>query len=265
MWHSVSLRKTQLLNTKNFALYYGVGKTRELSNFDIAIVESKGQSLTNIEAMKKEDTLVFVYQSILEVHPSEPVFEKLSKADFLLDDGQPIRNENFGTYLVSLKSKTWISYLLEEIKHKLERLEADGIFMDTIGSIEMQSIPPKLRESERHSITNFLHVLRLLYPYALFIQNSGVEQVCTFTKPYIDGICWENPPFSLKESEEWCEVILKRLKGYQDNYDIRVFFLYDAKEALTKESYPIAKTIAQRNHFLLYEASNNYVDGVAPM
>lgn len=35
----------------------------------------------------------------------------------------------------------------------------------------------------------------------ILIQNNGLESVYLETAPYIDGICWGNPPFSLTESD----------------------------------------------------------------
>lgn len=261
----MSLRKDRLNLSKNFALYYGYGKLDELSRFDVAILEAKGQTPEEIAKMKEKNTLMLMYISVLEVHPNDPIYRKLKDKDFLHVDGKPVKNEEFGTYLVNLKSKTWIAHLLRDSKYKIERLGADGLFIDTIGSIEMFWIPEEMKQQQLLAFTNFLYTLKLLYPAYLFVQNSGVEEVCKYTNPYIDGICWENPPFAINGSEAWCEWIVDRLHTYQQEQDVRVFFLYDKETDRRKKSYPIARKLAKTHNFLLYVATSNYVSGVNPL
>lgn len=41
----------------------------------------------------------------------------------------------------------------------------------------------------------------MLYADHFLIRNNGVESVYLEAAPYIDRICWGNPPFSLAESD----------------------------------------------------------------
>jgi hypothetical protein len=255
-----SLRKDRLLLSQNFALYYGHNQIDLLSRFDMAIVEPKGQSITNIKRLKVWNTLVISYLSFMEVHPTETIFEQLSDDDFLRINNHKMMNKEFGTYLINLKSKRWIQYLIEEIHHRYNTLESDGIFMDTIGDID--GLPEEVRKEQLVAITNFLFIIKTLYPKHLIIQNNGLEHVILQTSPYIDGVCWENPPVSLPESREWVCLILERLLILKENWKLKILYLLEETVEKERKAYMKARKIAKENDFLLYSASKNYVEGV---
>lgn len=257
-----SFRKDRMLRAQNYCLYYGYGKVDELSTFDLAIVEPKGLSIEEFKLLNSSNTVVITYFSLIEVHPYESIFQELTEEDFILVEGKPLINEAFGTYLVNLQSKKWIEYLLDKARRHCEVLESDGLFLDTIGDIELSTIPSSLKVNQLNAAVNFLYILKLLYPTHLIIQNNGLEKVCLQTAPYIDGICWENPPFSLSESEEWVEIIVKRLSQLKETYQTKIFLLLE--ETIEKEhrSYVKAKKFAREQGFLLYNAPSNYVEGI---
>lgn len=255
-----SLRKDRLLLSQNFALYYGHNQVDLLSRFDIAIVEPKGQSKTNIIRLKTWNTVVITYLSFMEVHPNEPIFQQLDDKDFLIINGKKLINKEFGTYLVNLKSEKWIRYLLNEIHHRFINLESDGIFIDTIG--DMEGLPEDSRTDQLAAIVNLLYVIKLLYPKHLLIQNNGLDYVCLHTAPYIDGICWENPPVTISESREWVNFIMNRLLTLKGNWNLKVLFLLEETVEQERKSYLQARKMAKENGFLIYNAPKNYVEGV---
>lgn len=260
-----SLRKDRILMATNYALYYGFGRAEELSRFDIAIIEPKGVSKEEIKYIQSKNTLVLTYVSIIEVHPSEGIFKELQAEDFLLVDGERVTNDEYGTYLVNLQSKKWVNYLLKQVRNHFNQLDSDGIFMDTIGDIEMTGIPETVRQEQLTAIMNLLYALRMLYPNHLFIQNNGLNTVCLTTAPYIDGICWENPPLNLLESKLWVEVILERLNQLKEKYGIKVFLLLEESVETERRGYFKAKKVARENNYLLYRAPLQYVTGVNVM
>ena len=183
-----SNRKERMLLAENYALYYGYGKMEELSQFDLIIVEPSGFTIPEFKRLKNNNKVIFTYLSLFQVHPMDNIFQDLTKDDLLFVDGEPLKNYDFGTYLVNLQSKKWMESLLKNVQHHLEELEADGLFLDTIGDIESSSIPASIKRIQMDAIINFLHVLKILYPTHLLIQNNGLNTVCLETAPYIDGI-----------------------------------------------------------------------------
>lgn len=255
----IGLRKDRWKRAQNYVLYYGHGKAESLSRYDVAIIEPKGATIDDIQYLKSQHTLVITYISIMEVHPTEPIFQQLRKEDFLIVNDSILQNKEFGTYLMNLQSQRVIQYLLQEVNHRFVTLDADGIFMDTIGDVERTDLPKKMLEEQLTAILNFLSVLRMLYPDHLLIQNNGLEQLCLQTAPYIDGICWENPPFTLPESQEWTSHILTRLVNLSTQWNLKILLLLEETIEKQRKAYPKAKTIAKHHGFLLYTAPKNYI------
>jgi hypothetical protein len=255
-----SLRKDQLLLAQNYALYYGHQEKELLSRFDMVIIEPKGQSFESINYLRMRNTLVFAYLSVMEVHPDEPIYQKLAEEDFLTFNGVRLINGEFGTYLVSLQSEKWIQYLLEEVHHRLIVLEADGLFLDTIGDID--GLPAELRVIQLLAISHFLFAIKLLYPKYLILQNNGLVEVCQQTAPYIDGICWENPPITIPDSQEWTNIVLKRILELKKDWNMKLLFLLEETVEKERKSYWRARKLAKEYDILLYNAPKNYVDGV---
>jgi hypothetical protein len=257
-----SFRKDRLLSANNFALYYGYGKAKELSTFDMAIVDPNGLKLTEYEELRMNNTIVITYLSIFEVHPTEPIYQELTYEDFLVVDGRPLMNEAFGTYLVSLRSKKWINHILNKINRHYNDLESDGLFLDTIGDIELNLLPERMKKQQLDAVVNLLSVLKMLYPNHLLIQNNGVETVVQETFAYIDGLCWENPPFTLEESQEWVQIIIERLSKLKKQHQLKILLLLEETIEQERNAYEHARRIAKKNDFLLYYGSEKYVEGV---
>lgn len=256
--------KEKLRLAESYALYYGHGNGEKLSLFDVMIVEAKGYTVQQFQDLKASKRVVITYVSVMEVHPTEAIFQELSKEDLLFVDGKLVRNEAFGTFVVNLQSKKWMNHLLGKVHHLLSELKADGLFLDTIGDIEWPSIPLSIKQNQLDAVINFLHVLRLLYADHLFIQNNGLESIYLETAPYIDGICWENPPFSVAESEEWIDYMIQHLTFLQKKFQLKVFLLLEESTENEKQAqvYSIAKDVAMEKDFLLYIAPKDYVEDV---
>ncbi|MDP4171701.1 MAG: hypothetical protein Q8906_13900 [Bacillota bacterium] len=248
---------------KNYALYYGYGEAEMLSRFDLAVIEPKGMKLEEIDYLKERKTLVLSYLSLMEVHPHEPIFKNLTEDDFLIVDYEPAMNAAYGTYLVNLRSKKWITHLMSEVKYRLQFLGTDGIFMDTIGDLELPYLPPAVKKEQMEAYVNILYIFKTMYPNHLFLQNNGLESIVLESAPWIDGILWENPPLTLKSSEEWVNVIITRLDELQHQFNLRIFLLFEESVEKERKSFPIAKKIAGEKNYLLYSAPNHYVDGIS--
>lgn len=257
-----SLRKDQLKMSKSFALYYGYGEVEKMSRYDIAIIEPKGMTVEDIRYMKDRKTLVLSYLSLVEVHPTEPIFKELTDEDFLFINHEKVINLAFGTYLVNLKSEKWLKYLHSEVEHRFIFMGTDGLFLDTIGDLELPSIPVSIREEQIQAALHILSTLKTRFPQHLLIQNNGLEHLCEHTAPYIDGILWENPPLTLNPSKEWVEVIMSRLERIQEKYGLRLFMLFEETIEKERKAYSVAKKVGKAKNYLVYFAPAHYVAGV---
>jgi hypothetical protein len=181
-----SLRKDRLLVARNYALYYGYGKAEILSRFDMVIIEPKGQTPQDFNRLRKMNTLIITYLSIVEVRPEEPIYQQLDDDDFLTINGKKVENKQFGTFLVNLQSDTWIQHVLKEVYQHFIISGSDGVFLDTIGDID--GFPEEVRKTQLNALVNLLFVIKILYPTHLLIQNNGLEYVYLKTASYIDGV-----------------------------------------------------------------------------
>ena len=118
-----------MLLAENYALYYGYGKMEELSQFDLIIVEPSGFTIPEFKRLKNNNKVIFTYLSLFEVHPMDNIFQDLTKDDLLFVDGEPLKNYDFGTYLVNLQSKKWMDHLLKNVKHLLFGRTGSGWFV----------------------------------------------------------------------------------------------------------------------------------------
>ncbi len=121
----MSLRE-RFRTASNFVLYYGYGKTKELSNFDIAIIEPTAHTKEEINKIKESNTLVIAYISIIEVIKDSPNYNLLNEEDFIHVNEKPLINERFNTYMVSLSSERWRNILHHNIGKFINIYGYDG-------------------------------------------------------------------------------------------------------------------------------------------
>jgi uncharacterized protein (TIGR01370 family) len=242
----------------DYALYYGLGRYEELSCFDIAIVEPAGQSKESVKAMQQAGALVLAYVSFMEVAEYAEEFKLLDKSHFLKEKDIILRNVEYDTYLIDIRSLAWQQLLLKKIDN-LAVLGYDGFFLDTIGDVENSTINSQTRVELIAAAINILKYIRYRYPEYILIQNNGLEQLCSSTASLIDGVCWENPPFNKKECSAWIERITNHLQMLQSLFRIRVFMLLEENEKI--DMVRVEKK-AREQGFLFYEAVKGYVGGV---
>jgi len=255
-------RKERLLAAKNFALYYGQRKEKELSRFDVAIVEPLGQTPDSLKTMQEAGTLVLGYLSVMEINIASPDVNLLQTEDLLAGPDGPLKNEEYGNWLVDLRSKRWERML----NHKVGSLffaGYDGLFLDTIANVEMVTLPQDCRTELIVAAAGIIAMLRKSFSEHILIQNNGVERLCLMTSKLIDGICWENPPFGRTESAMWIKEVIKRLKWLREEEKKAVFLLLqkDYAEINDKRRW-MAREVADKYDFLFYEALQGYTAGV---
>src|SRR5690554_3895250 len=108
-------RKRSFTEARNFVVYYGHDEADRLSEYDIAIVESAGQSEHTLKVMQDAGTLVFAYVSITEVPEYDQLKPLLREVDFLKLNGKIVANEEYRTSVADLRSSNWIGLLLHRI------------------------------------------------------------------------------------------------------------------------------------------------------
>lgn len=251
-------KTNKLADVNNYALYYGYGRAEQLSCYDIVVVDPAGQSVRDLKKMRDTGTLVLAYLSVMEIADYAEEFILLQKNDFLHINDNILKNKEYDTYLLDLRSPRW-QQLLYQKAAKLRFLGYDGFFLDTIGDIENPVIPAAIRDQLFMAAVNILRKIRNDFSDQILVQNSGIDKVCLYTANLLDGICWENPPFGQNHHKIWMKAMLKRLEKMKHELNLKIFILVedDAKTDTAKE----AKR-AQKRGFLFYKAVKGYTAGI---
>ncbi|OPY58607.1 MAG: hypothetical protein A4E55_00788 [Pelotomaculum sp. PtaU1.Bin035] len=255
---------------KNYALYYGTGKEEKLAAFDVVIVEPSVYNEDSLKRIKDSGTLVLAYLSVMELRPAAPEIRLLKDADFLNIAGRQLINEEYGNYLLDLRSNRWRGLLSHRAGSLMENSGYDGLFLDTIGDIESVSIASKVRDSLMMAAVNIISQLKNNFPNSILIQNCGLEILCTLTSRLINGICWENPPLAKKTSRQWVNAVTSRLTHLRDRHGLKILLLVEENRETYSDTgdfnmdsyFQAARKIAVSNGFLLYRAPFCYVGGV---
>jgi hypothetical protein len=255
-------RKERLQQARHYALYYGKGRVDELVRFDVVVIEESGMSIADIRRLKKGGALVFAYLSVTELHPNHPLFTHVTEQDLLLVKGIPVKNEQYDTFVLDLQSDHWLQILNEKADILLNQLGVDGLFLDTLDQVESSLLPVSIREAQFNAAINFIFRMKQRYPDRLLIQNNGLEQLCLHTAPWIDGLCWENPPLTLNTYEAWNREVLKRLDHMQKEWALSIFLLLEETVENERGCYPKAKSLAEQRGYLCYLAPTQYVAGI---
>jgi hypothetical protein len=261
-------RLARFAAVKNYALYYGAGREDELAGFDLAVVEPSGQNDMSLREIKNAGALVLAYLSVMEISPDAPEIKLLKGGDFISAEGRPLTNEEYGNYLVDLRSRRWTGLLMHKAGSLITRSGYDGLFLDTIGNVE--AVDVQYKEELFTAAVNIVRQLRYFYPDFILVQNWGLNRLCYLTAGYINGICWENPPFAILSCRPWTESVIRRLEKLKNEYSIKVLLLLEEKgegcsgagRAETDDGYRLARKIAERRGFILYRAPYRYIGAV---
>ena len=207
--------------------------------------------------MQDKRTLVIAYVSVVEIFEAFPSYKFLRDEDFLKIDNKRVRNKEFNTYLINLKSKRWISILMHHIGNLILNNNYDGIFLDTIADVEFELFNEELQESLICGAVELITKIRELYEDIIIIQNNGVSKLIESTFEIIDGVCWENPNLWGINNCDWIEYIIGKLSTLCKN-EMKVLLLYEEKGILSQEFNKIkyAERIAKINNFLIYRTES---------
>lgn len=236
---------------KNFAVYYGTGCIEQLAEFDVVIIEPAGHTPKEVKTLKEAGVFVLAYLSVVELPSCHESFISFQE-DLLMINHAPVTNETFNTRYMNLQSPGWMAHLWNQANRYMAEQGYDGLFLDTVGNLENPVIPPGVMFEQLKAYINFLEMLKKRYPGCLLLQNNGMERLASYSKEFIDGICWENPSFD-KEEKIWSKKILKKLIVLKKEHKVKVFLLTEDGNKVE-----VIKRIAYKYNYLYYYSSGNY-------
>lgn len=248
-------KKQQFAKIESFIVYYGKGQAETLASYDLAIVEPSGQEPDFVKKVKSKGNLVLAYISVVELPDYSPLCKYVKEEDFLIVNGKIARNEEYHNNMMDLDSPRWISTLKYHVGDLLFNYGYDGVFMDTIGDVESVEMPLDVQNRMLNAAVLFVKDLRKTFPDCLIVQNSGLEKLMHQTAPYLDGICWENPPFESKASAAW---IMARRDFLVDLFDDGKRILYLTEGSGNPKRTELTQKNADLYNFPYYHAENGF-------
>lgn len=249
-------RRKQFQEAKNFVIYYGHGMDEKLSKYDVAIIESRGHSTEGLKVIKASKCLAIGYISVVEINPSDNRFKYLKEEDFVKCDGKVEINSIYSNYLVDIRSKRWQDILMHECGRLIEGLGYDGIFFDTIGNVENPNIVKEYGNTLINETVLFLERVRERYPQHILIQNNAIEKLIYYSAGIIDGICWENPPMTQKNSRLWMDEIMFRLNKVVESDKLKVLVVLESENPDDNRKLQVFSDLG----YLTYITTQNYLN-----
>lgn len=250
------MRPSLLKEVHHFAVHYGGGVISDLTSFDLAVVEPAHYTPTEISWLQSRGTRVLAYVSVVEIGDYHDLFSNVSREDFLFCDGEPMRQPAYGTYLLDLTSARWRGTLLHHVGTLLTQGGYDGVFLDTIGDVEMPNLPDSFAQVD--AAVQFVQNIRRWFPDAWIVQNNGLELLCLRTAQWLDGIVWENPPIDDKESVMWVARITDRLHELAKSHQVASLLLFDGMERMERPALLVRRRFADSHGFPIYFAHTHY-------
>ncbi len=178
-------KKVDWLDVSSFCCYYGAF-TQEMTNYDVAICESRNLGTEGIKKLNDAGVYTICYITIGEddsLNTGDGLGEGGYASYYLYENGAPKMNTNWNSYFVDAGSPVWQEIIIEKARQILA-MGADGLFMDTIDSVDVDM-------STSGGMVSLVKRLREEFPDAKLVANRGFS-VLDYIGKYIDGMMFES-------------------------------------------------------------------------
>jgi len=226
--------QSPLKNITNYRIYYGRvdDETLEgMKKYDMVVVEALRFDAAMVERLHQAGVMVIGYISVSEVgHWDDAILDVLGKSDFLYSDGKAVMNAS--NKLGDLKSIHYRTVLLNTIEKRIRSKGMDGIFFDTVDSIDVVDLEDK-RLEQAYGYIKLIEDIRVKWEDAILIQNRGFRYTHLLERGMIDALLWENfseDKMSEKVYQRWA-VNFRRMRWFKN---IRPMVLSYRNEAESK-------------------------------
>lgn len=178
-------KKVEWLDVSSFCCYYGA-YDEKMTNFDVAICESRSLGAEGIQKLNEAGVYTICYITIGEddsLNTGDGLGEGGYASYYLYENGAPKMNTNWNSYFVDAGSPVWQDIIIERARQILE-MGADGLFMDTIDSVDIDM-------ATAGGMVSLIKRLREEFPDAKLVANRGFS-VLDYIGKYIDGMMFES-------------------------------------------------------------------------
>jgi polysaccharide biosynthesis protein PelA len=168
--------RQRLRAARSYACYYGGGGLEALSGFDAAILASDAHSPAELAWLNAAGTVTLGYLSLGEDASTDagPWVRREP-------DGEPLRDPDWGSFVVDPAHPTWKARILRAAADLLERGFA-GLFLDTLDTE---------RPDDREALEQLVLELRQTLPAAPLVMNRGFGILPQLAEA-VDGVVFES-------------------------------------------------------------------------
>jgi len=243
--------KAEKLKVSSFTVYYGRGRIRELSNFDLAILSPLLDS-REVSALNSLGTITISYLNLTLLGGWEPWASKVREAMFLP-----------GKAVINPENPEWRKTILEAVGY-INRKGFQGFFID---SMDMVDLYPEMAEP----LVSLVAEIRRRNPGCPLIVNRGFSILQKLT-PHINGLVFDGfatyyNPSTLQYEKwrnsdlEWMLETCGRLRRLQETLGIKVLALAYAnpRDRRFPEYREYVSKLARRFGFTYYIAERDFL------
>jgi len=182
-----------LKNISSYRIYYGRMNDNILEDmkaYDMVVVEALRFDEKMVADLKASGVKVIGYISVSEVGSwDDAIIDKLNPEDYYHENGRVLMNRK--NKLGDLNSLYFRSVLLKTIEERIVSKGMDGLFFDTLGSIDIIKDPDQ-RHEQALGYVELIEDIRLEWKDLILIQNRGFNYTYVLERGMIDGFLWEN-------------------------------------------------------------------------
>lgn len=205
---------------------------------DLVIVEPVVMEQQYIEEAQSAGTLIYGYINSMEADNwNTELMERFREEAFYHDEnGDRLYIDLWDAYLMDISNPHYQDVMLEEIGNRIVERGLDGVFLDTVGSIEdYHSGNPAVMKQQQAGMKVFMQRIKETYPGLSIAQNWGFDTLENYTAPYIDFIMWESFNAADIQSDPWYTDNINMLKSIREQHGVEVFVVAFEDEAASKQ------------------------------
>jgi hypothetical protein len=169
----------ELTKEKQVLFTYGDFYPKDVSGYEIVVLESSHFDSEDIEILKQQNNTVIGYISLGEVNESAAHFPQVK--DFTLG-----KNELWNSHILDIENEETREALMNIFQFNVKK-GLDGMFLDNIDNYTVFGPTPEKEEA----LVDFLQTIHSVFPEIYLMQNAGVS-IIEDTHPYINSVAKES-------------------------------------------------------------------------
>ncbi|MGG2094331.1 endo alpha-1,4 polygalactosaminidase [Bacillus sp. S13(2024)] len=208
----------KLSNVKNFKIYYGEANEqviKELSKYDLVIIEPYAFTQQQIAELKASGTKVLGYVSVMELEAWHK--SKVTEADYYYCNNKRMKIKQWDTYVMNISSSHYKDVVMDKVEQQIVKKGMDGVFLDTVGDIDDYFYnKPAEQKKFRNTYDTLLKQIKNIDSNLILMQNWGFDTIKNTSLYAIDAVLWEDFNRKVVAKDKWSQNWISYFKAQKD-------------------------------------------------